>query len=166
MCLQCSACIISPWIQLYREVFPNTLFALIISHYTEQNNTKILSYWIYYGKGSDNFMRTTCRIKTVNESRAVFRWADYVRSNTTESSCSFPSNHMIPFFLSVICVICSLSLSFLISFRSWCFIYRILFLFQVQTVLKKVAIPVQNQTEPILVNRKKLELKWGMNVLG
>ncbi|XP_065134467.1 solute carrier family 1 member 9 isoform X1 [Paramisgurnus dabryanus] len=37
---------------------------------------------------------------------------------------------------------------------------------QVQTVLKKVAIPLQNQTEPILVNRKKLELKWGMNVLG
>nr|XP_055050040.1 solute carrier family 1 member 9 isoform X2 [Misgurnus anguillicaudatus] len=37
---------------------------------------------------------------------------------------------------------------------------------QVQTVLKKVAIPLQNQTEPILVSRKKLELKWGMNVLG
>ncbi|RXN02603.1 excitatory amino acid transporter 2-like protein [Labeo rohita] len=37
---------------------------------------------------------------------------------------------------------------------------------QVQTVMKKVAVPVQNQTEPILVNRKKLELKWGMNVLG
>uniref|UniRef100_A0A8C1CDY8 Amino acid transporter n=4 Tax=Cyprinus carpio TaxID=7962 RepID=A0A8C1CDY8_CYPCA len=37
---------------------------------------------------------------------------------------------------------------------------------QVQTVLKKVAVPVQNQTEPILVNRKKLEMKWGMNVLG
>ncbi|XP_051572205.1 excitatory amino acid transporter 2-like isoform X2 [Myxocyprinus asiaticus] len=37
---------------------------------------------------------------------------------------------------------------------------------QVQTVLKKEAVPVQNQTEPILVNRKKLEMKWGMNVLG
>ncbi|XP_067271416.1 solute carrier family 1 member 9 isoform X2 [Pseudorasbora parva] len=37
---------------------------------------------------------------------------------------------------------------------------------QAQTVLKKVAVPVQNQTEPILVNRKKLEMKWGMNVLG
>uniref|UniRef100_A0A8C1HA97 Amino acid transporter n=1 Tax=Cyprinus carpio carpio TaxID=630221 RepID=A0A8C1HA97_CYPCA len=37
---------------------------------------------------------------------------------------------------------------------------------QVQTVMKKVAVPVQNQTEPILVNRKKLEHKWGMNVLG
>ncbi|XDV13199.1 hypothetical protein PO909_001672 [Leuciscus waleckii] len=37
---------------------------------------------------------------------------------------------------------------------------------QVQTVLKKVAVPVQNQTEPILVSRKKLEMKWGMNVLG
>uniref|UniRef100_A0A673NA51 Amino acid transporter n=1 Tax=Sinocyclocheilus rhinocerous TaxID=307959 RepID=A0A673NA51_9TELE len=37
---------------------------------------------------------------------------------------------------------------------------------QVQTVVKKVAVPVQNQTEPIIVNRKKLELKWGMNVLG
>ncbi|KAI1884692.1 hypothetical protein AGOR_G00229030 [Albula goreensis] len=37
---------------------------------------------------------------------------------------------------------------------------------QVQTVLKKVSVPVQNQTEPILVNKKKLEFKWGMNVLG
>ncbi|XP_031415024.1 solute carrier family 1 member 9 [Clupea harengus] len=37
---------------------------------------------------------------------------------------------------------------------------------QVQTVLKKVAVPVQNQTEPLYVNRKKLEFKWGMNVLG
>ncbi|XP_016332419.1 excitatory amino acid transporter 2-like isoform X2 [Sinocyclocheilus anshuiensis] len=37
---------------------------------------------------------------------------------------------------------------------------------QVQTVMKKVAVPVQNQTEPIIVNSKKLELKWGMNVLG
>ncbi|KAG9342838.1 hypothetical protein JZ751_015045 [Albula glossodonta] len=36
----------------------------------------------------------------------------------------------------------------------------------VQTVLKKVSVPVQNQTEPILVNKKKLEFKWGMNVLG
>uniref|UniRef100_A0A671S8B9 Amino acid transporter n=1 Tax=Sinocyclocheilus anshuiensis TaxID=1608454 RepID=A0A671S8B9_9TELE len=37
---------------------------------------------------------------------------------------------------------------------------------QVQTVLKKVAVPVQNQTEPILVNSKKLEMNWGINVLG
>ncbi|KAL2101364.1 hypothetical protein ACEWY4_003125 [Coilia grayii] len=37
---------------------------------------------------------------------------------------------------------------------------------QVQTVLKKVPVTVQNQTEPIYVNKKKLELKWGMNVLG
>ncbi|XP_062387069.1 solute carrier family 1 member 9 [Sardina pilchardus] len=37
---------------------------------------------------------------------------------------------------------------------------------QVQTVLKKVAVPLQNQTEPIFVNKKKLEFKWGMNVLG
>ncbi|XP_030645639.1 solute carrier family 1 member 9 [Chanos chanos] len=37
---------------------------------------------------------------------------------------------------------------------------------QVQTVVKKVSMPVQNQTEPITVNRKKLEFKWGMNVLG
>uniref|UniRef100_A0A3B1K738 Amino acid transporter n=1 Tax=Astyanax mexicanus TaxID=7994 RepID=A0A3B1K738_ASTMX len=37
---------------------------------------------------------------------------------------------------------------------------------QVQTVLKKVAVPVDNQTEPILINKKKLEFKWGMNVLG
>ncbi|XP_029945421.1 solute carrier family 1 member 9 [Salarias fasciatus] len=37
---------------------------------------------------------------------------------------------------------------------------------QVQTVLKTVAVPVQNQSEPIMVNRKKLEYKWGMNVLG
>ncbi|XP_028267186.1 solute carrier family 1 member 9 [Parambassis ranga] len=37
---------------------------------------------------------------------------------------------------------------------------------QVQTVLKKVPVIAPNQTEPILVNRKKLEYKWGMNVLG
>ncbi|XP_069565179.1 solute carrier family 1 member 9 [Brachyistius frenatus] len=37
---------------------------------------------------------------------------------------------------------------------------------QVQTVLKKVPVVAPNQTEPILVNRKKLEYKWGMNVLG
>uniref|UniRef100_A0A3Q2VD44 Amino acid transporter n=1 Tax=Haplochromis burtoni TaxID=8153 RepID=A0A3Q2VD44_HAPBU len=37
---------------------------------------------------------------------------------------------------------------------------------QVQTVLKKVPVAAPNQTEPILVNRKKLEYKWGMNVLG
>uniref|UniRef100_A0AAY4D653 Amino acid transporter n=1 Tax=Denticeps clupeoides TaxID=299321 RepID=A0AAY4D653_9TELE len=37
---------------------------------------------------------------------------------------------------------------------------------QVQTVLKSVAVPAQNQSEPIYVNKKKLELKWGMNVLG
>ncbi|XP_030591142.1 solute carrier family 1 member 9 isoform X1 [Archocentrus centrarchus] len=37
---------------------------------------------------------------------------------------------------------------------------------QVQTVLKKVPVAATNQTEPILVNRKKLEYKWGMNVLG
>lgn len=37
---------------------------------------------------------------------------------------------------------------------------------QVQTVLKKVSVAAQNQSEPILVNQKKLEYKWGMNVLG
>uniref|UniRef100_A0A8D3EGC8 Amino acid transporter n=1 Tax=Scophthalmus maximus TaxID=52904 RepID=A0A8D3EGC8_SCOMX len=37
---------------------------------------------------------------------------------------------------------------------------------QVQTVLKKIPVAAPNQTEPILVNRKKLEYKWGMNVLG
>uniref|UniRef100_A0A8C9R169 Amino acid transporter n=2 Tax=Scleropages formosus TaxID=113540 RepID=A0A8C9R169_SCLFO len=37
---------------------------------------------------------------------------------------------------------------------------------QVQTVIKKVAMPIQNQTEPVYVSRKKLEFKWGMNVLG
>ncbi|KAI4821817.1 hypothetical protein KUCAC02_007399 [Chaenocephalus aceratus] len=37
---------------------------------------------------------------------------------------------------------------------------------QVQTVLKKVPVMVENQTEPIIENRKKLEYKWGMNVLG
>lgn len=38
--------------------------------------------------------------------------------------------------------------------------------FQVQTVLKKVPITAPNHTEPVLVNRKRLEYKWGMNVLG
>lgn len=33
-------------------------------------------------------------------------------------------------------------------------------------MLKKVPVTVPNQTEPILVNKKKLEYKWGMNVLG
>ncbi|XP_044037833.1 solute carrier family 1 member 9 isoform X2 [Siniperca chuatsi] len=37
---------------------------------------------------------------------------------------------------------------------------------QVQTVLKKVPVTSPNQTETILVNRKSLEYKWGMNVLG
>ncbi|KAB5553601.1 hypothetical protein PHYPO_G00040450 [Pangasianodon hypophthalmus] len=37
---------------------------------------------------------------------------------------------------------------------------------QVQTVVKKVSVPVSNQSEPVSVNRKKLEFKWGMNVLG
>lgn len=37
---------------------------------------------------------------------------------------------------------------------------------QVQTVLKKVPVAAPNQTEPIIVNKKSLEYKWGMNVLG
>ncbi|MED6249516.1 Excitatory amino acid transporter 2, partial [Ataeniobius toweri] len=37
---------------------------------------------------------------------------------------------------------------------------------QVQTVLKQVVVTAPNQTEPIVENRKKLEYKWGMNVLG
>ncbi|XP_037647866.1 solute carrier family 1 member 9 [Sebastes umbrosus] len=37
---------------------------------------------------------------------------------------------------------------------------------QVQTVLKKVPVAAPNQTDLILVSRKKLEYKWGMNVLG
>nr|XP_020461205.1 excitatory amino acid transporter 2-like isoform X2 [Monopterus albus] len=37
---------------------------------------------------------------------------------------------------------------------------------QVQTVLKKVPVAGHNQTEHIFVNGKKLEYKWGMNVLG
>ncbi|KAA8585476.1 hypothetical protein FQN60_004170 [Etheostoma spectabile] len=37
---------------------------------------------------------------------------------------------------------------------------------QVQTVLKKDLVATPNQTEPVLVSRKKLEYKWGMNVLG
>ncbi|KAJ0058634.1 hypothetical protein NL108_018424, partial [Boleophthalmus pectinirostris] len=37
---------------------------------------------------------------------------------------------------------------------------------QVQTVLKIVPVSVSNQTEPLLVGKKKLENKWGMNVLG
>ncbi|KAG7254847.1 hypothetical protein CRUP_030133 [Coryphaenoides rupestris] len=36
---------------------------------------------------------------------------------------------------------------------------------QVQTVLKKVPVVFANQSEPILVGQKKLEYKWGMNVL-
>lgn len=40
------------------------------------------------------------------------------------------------------------------------------FCLQVQTVVKKVSVPVGNQSEPVSVNRKKLEFKWGMNVLG
>lgn len=37
---------------------------------------------------------------------------------------------------------------------------------QVQTVLKKVPVAAPNITEPMLVSKKKLEYKWGMNVLG
>ncbi|XP_072298821.1 solute carrier family 1 member 9 [Eucyclogobius newberryi] len=37
---------------------------------------------------------------------------------------------------------------------------------QVQTVLKIVPVTVSNQSEPLLVGKKKLEYKWGMNVLG
>lgn len=37
---------------------------------------------------------------------------------------------------------------------------------QVQTVLKKAPVAAQNQTEAILVSKKTLEYKWGMNVLG
>ncbi|KAK7938568.1 hypothetical protein WMY93_001894 [Mugilogobius chulae] len=37
---------------------------------------------------------------------------------------------------------------------------------QVQTVLKVHPVPVSNQTEPLMVGKKKLEYKWGMNVLG
>ncbi|XP_077387747.1 solute carrier family 1 member 9 [Festucalex cinctus] len=37
---------------------------------------------------------------------------------------------------------------------------------QVQTVLKQAAVAAANQTEPVVVNRKRLEYKWGMNVLG
>ncbi|XP_056871823.1 solute carrier family 1 member 9 [Takifugu flavidus] len=37
---------------------------------------------------------------------------------------------------------------------------------QVQTVLKKVPVSIANQTEPIIQNKKALEYKWGMNVLG
>ncbi|TKS91427.1 Excitatory amino acid transporter 2 GLT-1 [Collichthys lucidus] len=37
---------------------------------------------------------------------------------------------------------------------------------QVQTVLRKVPVAAPNQTEPIVVSRKSLEYKWGMNVLG
>lgn len=43
---------------------------------------------------------------------------------------------------------------------------RCVFWLQVQTVVKKVSVPVSNQSEPVTVNRKKLEFKWGMNVLG
>ncbi|KAM9457241.1 solute carrier family 1 member 9 isoform 1-T2 [Clarias gariepinus] len=37
---------------------------------------------------------------------------------------------------------------------------------QVQTVVKKVSVPISNRSEPVMVNTKKLEFKWGMNVLG
>ncbi|XP_034047005.1 solute carrier family 1 member 9 isoform X1 [Thalassophryne amazonica] len=37
---------------------------------------------------------------------------------------------------------------------------------QVQTVLKTVPVAASNQTEPVLVTKKKLEYKSGMNVLG
>ncbi|KAK2833041.1 hypothetical protein Q5P01_016930 [Channa striata] len=37
---------------------------------------------------------------------------------------------------------------------------------QVQTVVKMMPVVTSNETEPVLVNRKKLEYKWGMNVLG
>ncbi|KAJ8253612.1 hypothetical protein COCON_G00202240 [Conger conger] len=37
---------------------------------------------------------------------------------------------------------------------------------QVQTVVKKLPIATENQTEPVLVSKKKLEFKGGMNVLG
>ncbi|KAG5832325.1 hypothetical protein ANANG_G00289900 [Anguilla anguilla] len=37
---------------------------------------------------------------------------------------------------------------------------------QVQTVAKKVSVAVENQTEPVVVTKKKLEFKGGMNVLG
>ncbi|XP_036943528.1 solute carrier family 1 member 9 isoform X1 [Acanthopagrus latus] len=37
---------------------------------------------------------------------------------------------------------------------------------QVQTVLKKVPAVAVNQTEAMIVSKKKLEYKWGMNVLG
>ncbi|CAB1342036.1 unnamed protein product, partial [Coregonus sp. 'balchen'] len=37
---------------------------------------------------------------------------------------------------------------------------------QVQTVAKKVSVIPPNQTEPVIVSKKKLEFKWGMNVLG
>ncbi|KAF4093128.1 hypothetical protein AMELA_G00029360 [Ameiurus melas] len=37
---------------------------------------------------------------------------------------------------------------------------------QVQTVVKKVSVAVSNRSEPVSVNRKELEFKWGMNVLG
>lgn len=37
---------------------------------------------------------------------------------------------------------------------------------QVQTVLKHAHVTVSNQTEPLTVTKKRLEYKWGMNVLG
>ncbi|XP_034567730.1 solute carrier family 1 member 9 [Notolabrus celidotus] len=37
---------------------------------------------------------------------------------------------------------------------------------QVQTVLKKESVVAPNQTEPLIVKKKTLEYKWGMNVLG
>lgn len=41
-----------------------------------------------------------------------------------------------------------------------------MFSLQVQTVVKKVSVAVSNRSEPVSVNRKELEFKWGMNVLG
>lgn len=32
--------------------------------------------------------------------------------------------------------------------------------------MKQVTVTAPNQTEPVVVNQKKLEYKWGMNVLG
>lgn len=33
-------------------------------------------------------------------------------------------------------------------------------------MLKAVPVAMSNQSEPVLTSRKKLEYKWGMNVLG
>ena len=37
---------------------------------------------------------------------------------------------------------------------------------QVQTVHKITPVMLPNQSEPVMVGQKKLEYKWGMNVLG